>query len=1333
MVVRFEDFAWLARVSSKNRSVKGAALAIDGKHLVTCVHVVQDAGPSRPGEYVRVDFPVLGKGCEAVVLEECWAPAGDGGMAGDLALLQLAEPPVGLEALPLRSLRSLDGLDFTAYGFLCGFESTGISTHGTLGKAVGLERVQLEVRSAQLVQPGFSGAPVWSDKLGAVVGMLTSRHRETEGRVAFAVPMRTIAAHSPIVTAALQTPLDLDRDRATHWGPRSRGVSRDRDDAGWLFSGRRQALCELVQWLTAQDGASMRVVTGMPGSGKSAVLARLVTSADPHYRRRIPGLWSDPPTVPPEAAFDVTFHAKGRTVREFVDHVAALAEVAADDASTLSSALDEQDGRLVLAVDAVDEATEPRELCGLLNDLAELGSRILVGCREPLTDQLADQSPLRLDQAPYLQEADVELYVRRLLADRVSGTQPDTEAFARDIAAAAHGNFLVAQLTAHAAALGGPLAAPFPRTVARAFDRLLDALPDPEGTRELLLPLAYSFGDGLPDELWLSAVRALSRPCEPADLDRLLDGPAAAFLITRRNAVGGDRHGLFHEALAETLTARRNVTADQRRLWRAWTERLPRSIDGGVRWGAASPYLLEYAAEHAAQADALGELAADVGYLLSGQLARMLVQLAKSPALANSKVAVILRLTATRAQPLDPEHRAGLLALAAHHLGLPALAVRLLEEGRPSARPRWAHTLGPPQQVLTGHTGPVYAVACGRLGERDIIASASLDRTVRVWDAVSGEPIGDPLTGHTDGVLAVACGRVGERDIIVSASLDGTARVWDAASGERIGDRLTGHSGPVMAVACGRAGERVIIASAGRDGTVRRWDAASGEPIGNRLTDYYIRAVPAVAIGRAGERDIIASASDDGTVRRWDAASGERIGDPLTGHSGPVDAVAIGRAGERDIIASAGDDGTVRRWDAVSGEPIGDPLTGHSGPVDAVAIGRAGERDIIASAGYDRTVRRWDAAGGERIGDPLTGHSGPVDAVACGRAGERDIIASASNDRTVRVWDAAGGERIGDPLTGHSGPVDAVACGRAGERDIIASASNDRTVRLWDAVSGQPIGDPIRQSSAHRVLTGHTDGVTAVAIGRAGARHVIATAGYDRTVRVWDAVSGEPIGGPLTGHAAWVTAVAVGRVGERDIIASASRDRTVRVWDAASGEPIGDPLRGHTEMVSAVAIGRAGEGDIIASAGVDRAVWRWDALSGEPIRKPLTGHTGTVTAVAIGRAGERDIIASAGVDRAVWRWDALSGEPIGKPLTGPTGTVTAVAIGRAGERDIIASASWDRTVRVWDPHSGAAVEVIHALDPVSSLALAGDGRLYIATGIAVCCVEVSVNSTNAFR
>ena len=1261
----------------------GAAWAVDGEHLVTCAHVVQGAGAKGSGEKVKVSFPPFDVPLEAIVLEEGWVP--DEGMAGDLALLRLDEPPVGVVTLPVRSLRSLNGLDFTVYGFPEGYD-TSLDTNGTLGKAVGLERVRLEVGSALLVEPGFSGAAVWSEQLGAVVGMLTSRDQGTEGRVAFAMSMRAIASHSPTVRAALQTPLDLDRDRATHWGPRSRGVSTDRDEDGWLFSGRTQALSELAAWLAEDRPPALRAVTGTPGSGKSALLARLITSADRHYRRRIPDLTEDDPAIPPEGAFHVTFHASGRTVRDFVDHVVALTEVRADNASTLLSALDEQEGRLVLAVDAVDEASEPNELCWLLDDLAARGNRVLVGCRLHLLDRLSDLEPIRLDQPPYLEERDVVAYVNRLLtrsaagADRLNGGR-----LAKELAAAAEGNFLIAQLTAQAVAASGRVERPFPRNVSQAFERLLGALPDKDKARDLLLPLALSFGDGLPRELWLRGAEALRRHYQPADLDDLLASPAASFLITRLDAPGGRRHRLFHQALTETLTKGRDLSADHRRLLETWTSALPETAEGHRAWNDAPAYLREHAADHAARAGVLDPLVEDPGYLIAADPSRLLLYLSSLTAPGACQARLVYRHAFDALRGSPPAERASYLEMAARQAGAGDFADQLAQ--RTSTRPwsaRWARWQPAAEHFIAGrHDGGVWAVAFGELEGRAIALSGGYDRTLRIWDLASGAQRGDPLTGHDGGVRAVAFGELEGRAIALSAGghRDGTLRVWDLASGAQRGDPLAGHDGGVRAVAFGELEGRAIALSGGDDGTVRVWDLASGAQRGEPLARHD-RGVAAVAFGELEGRAIALSGHRDGTVRVWDLASGAQRGEPLTGHDRGVEAVAFGELEGRAVALSGHRDGTVRVWDLASGAQRGEPLTGHDRGVEAVAFGELEGRAVALSAGGDDgTVRVWDLASGAQRGEPLTGHDRGVEAVAFGELEGRAVALSGGDDGTVRVWDLASGAQRGEPLTGHDGEVAAVAFGELEGRAVALSAGGyDRTLRVWDLASGAQRGDP---------LAGHDRGVAAVAFGELEGRAVaLSGGGGDGTVRVWDLASGAQRGDPLTGHDDWVRAVAFGELEGRAIALSGGDDGTVRVWDLASGAQRGEPLTRHDGGVRAVAFGELEGRAIALSGGDDGTVRVWDLASGAQRGEPLTRHDGGVRAVAFGELEGRAIALSGGDDGTVRVWDLASGAQRGEPLTRHDGGVRAVAFGELEGRAIALSGGDDGTVRVWDLASG---------------------------------------------
>ena len=97
------------------------------------------------------------------------------------------------------------------------------------------------------------------------------------------------------------------------------------------------------------------------------------------------------------------------------------------------------------------------------------------------------------------------------------------------------------------------------------------------------------------------------------------------------------------------------------------------------------------------------------------------------------------------------------------------------------------------------------SVAFSRDGTR--IVSGSRDKTLRLWDAKSSQPI-RPLQGHKYSVTSVAFSPDGTRT--VSGSDDKTLRLWDAKSGQPIGAQLQGHKFRVTSVAFSPDGTRIV-------------------------------------------------------------------------------------------------------------------------------------------------------------------------------------------------------------------------------------------------------------------------------------------------------------------------------------------------------------------------------------------------------------------------------------------------------------------------------------------------------------------------------------------
>jgi WD40 repeat protein len=494
-------------------------------------------------------------------------------------------------------------------------------------------------------------------------------------------------------------------------------------------------------------------------------------------------------------------------------------------------------------------------------------------------------------------------------------------------------------------------------------------------------------------------------------------------------------------------------------------------------------------------------------------------------------------------------------------------------------------------------------------------------KAVKAWDVNAGKDV------RTFGTLADApkAWALSRDGALVAAAAGKSVKLWQTADGKEL--HFPALPADVTSLAFSPDRQFLLVGTADKSATI--FSVATGQPqqffpaAGNPVAVAYHPSQPLVYViddksvtqhpvsfvRNAKDADLVRgnltavpntnsllTLSATKTLGRWNVGNLQKEqGMEL---AGPATAFAVSKNGQ--LLATVGADSTVQVYTLSNNQLAGSFKV--AAKVSELAFHPNGQS--LAGVLDGKTVTVWNVL--FTTGQPLPAEFGsvvqtfphPAAVTSIAYLNEQQLV-TGDDAGTARTWRVASDQPT--RVLQHPNLVDCVAFDKHGKQ--LATACHDGIVRVYDL--SKPGAPPVREIKAH-VAMPQPHPVYVVAWSPDG--KLLATGSFDQSIKLWDAVTGNPVreikGFPLTppeagkpvppGHRDQVFCLAFSKDGK--LLASGSSDRTVKLWEVATGNLVrdfpnpnlkasgpGQPVPSHAGFVHAVRF--AADGQSLVSAG----------------------------------------------------------------------------------------------------------------------------------------------------
>jgi eukaryotic-like serine/threonine-protein kinase len=569
---------------------------------------------------------------------------------------------------------------------------------------------------------------------------------------------------------------------------------------------------------------------------------------------------------------------------------------------------------------------------------------------------------------------------------------------------------------------------------------------------------------------------------------------------------------------------------------------------------------------------------------------------------------------------------------------------------------------------------------------KTILTRTSQALAAQVYDAATGEPVGEPLRhphalwevgfGADDKPLPVcllAASRLWERNVLAPPS----ASPWHQAA---VQDTLLSPDG-------------TLLLTWGADRTVRLWDAATGLPACPPLV--HAGEINAADFSPDGRRVLtLASRPDqeghggEPVLRLWEVPGGRLLHEARL----PLDLAAFSPNGQF-LVFPAGDK-ALSLLSAETGNLIGEPLV----LLESVSAATFNLDSTVLAGAAAGEVRLWEVATRKPRGSPLRAE-GEISWVQFSPDGNV-LIALGSNKDTAKVWlwDWQTGRALNPPLPQHPHAPASVIAWTPDSKGVV-TCPEEHTLALWEVSTGK------RLWQLH--LPAAEGAPEYAAFSPDGSTLLTATS---EAVRLWEAATGKALGQKIR-RQWWGAPGEVVFSPDSKTVLARRREIVDQLWAASTGQAVGTPLAEDAQGGPTVLPLFSPDGtSVLVSTGTE-AQFRASA-TGNLIGRPLP-HPG-ITCMVFRPDGKW--VLTAGGDLRLRLWEAPAGTPVGQPIP-VVSAVSAAAFSPDGS--LVVTGHDNGEVRFWKPATGEALgPPLSCGAPVEGVTFSPDGTLCLLTAFA---------------